>query len=357
MKIYIITIHSIHNFGSVFQSYGLVKFLINNGYDAKIIDYQPVFYRKSRNVIRRIGGRLLNPISFFVQSRKYSSFIKKHLHLTAKRYTSLKSLGELSKENAIFISGGDQLWNNVHFSGRDDAYKLTFIKDKPKIAYGTSLGRSNFTSGELKGLASKLVGYSSIGLREQSTVKMLQPYTPIPIFHVADPVWLLKKEDYLQFISKKRIIKEPYMLMYLAASSPLLDAVVDYISSKLGLKVVHVCGFKKKCKCDYFLKKTGPEELLNLIYYSDFIISASFHATLFSIFFKKDFCTLLPEIGTNTRIEDLLDYFNLSDRIIHCKSEISNLNKKIDYSGVAECIETFAENSRHYLLSNLEKFK
>lgn len=39
MKCSIITIHHIHNFGSVFQAYVLFHFLEMNGYETEIIDY------------------------------------------------------------------------------------------------------------------------------------------------------------------------------------------------------------------------------------------------------------------------------------------------------------------------------
>ena len=140
------------------------------------------------------------------------------------------------------------------------------------------------------------------------------------------------------------------MVMYLAAKSDLLSQTVDYVARKRGLKVVHVCGFKKKCDCDYFLKDTGPQELLNLIYYSDFVVSASFHATLFSILFQKQFCTLLPEAGTNTRIEDLLSNFKLPERIIHNRSEIKNLDVDVDFGSTINIMNGLVNNSKKQLL-------
>ena len=125
----------------------------------------------------------------------------------------------------------------------------------------------------------------------------------------------------------------------------------------MSLKVVHVCGFRKKCECDYFFKDTGPKDLLNLIYYSDFIVSASFHATIFSVLFNKQFCTLLPEAGTNTRIEDALSYFGLSDRIIHNENEIVRLDKPIDFGNVNKLKDILVEQSKERLNAEIEKIR
>lgn len=351
MKVYIITIHCIHNFGSVFQSYGLVEYLRNQGYDASLIDYRPAYYKKGRNVIKRFISIALHPFSHLTQSNKYQSFIDNQIPKTKKVYHDLQGLGELKNEDAVFVAGGDQIWNSFHPCGRDDSYKLTFARGKKKIAYGTSMGRNSFAEEELRVIAGKISDFNSIGLREQSTVAMLQPFTPVNVYHVADPVILLDKKHYMPFIGSERLIKEPYMLMYLADKSVVLDQIVDKVSNERGLKIAHVCGSNKKCRCDYFLKSTGPKDLLNLIYYADFVVSASFHATLFSLLFNKQFCTLLPEAGTNTRIEDLLAFYFLSGRIVKSVEDVQTIDVKtnIDFGNVNEKMTHFVNESKQKL--------
>lgn len=357
MKIYIITIHCIHNFGSVFQSYALVEYLRNKGYKAEIIDYRPDYYSRGRNAIKSYISKLLNFVPYLRQHARYNRFIEKEIPKTAKVYYTINDLKSATADDAVFIAGGDQIWNSFHPCGRDDAYKLTFVKEKPKFAFGTSMGRNSFSCEELESIAQNISDFISVGLREQSTVGMLKPYVNVPVSHVCDPVLLLDKNAYSRFIGGKPIIKEPYLLMYLADKSELLEKTVSHLSEKMGLKVVHVCGFRKKCTCDYFLKDTGPEDLLNLIYYSSFVVSASFHATLFSLLFEKQFCTLLPEAGTNTRIEDLLGFYGLNNRIMRHEDEIHHVDELIDYSEVSIKREQFSEASRKKLNEILNTIK
>ena len=348
MKIYIITIHCIHNFGSIFQSYGLVKYLRDQGYDANLVDYRPAYYSKGRSVIRRVISIATHPFSYLQQSHKYQSFINKYIPKTKKVYHNLQELYKLGEEDAVFVAGGDQLWNSFHMCGRDDSYKLTFVKNRKKIAYGTSMGRNSFSEDELKIVAEKIADFTSIGLREQSTVTMLQPFTPTNVYHAVDPVILLSKQHYMQFVGNKRLIKEPYMLVYLANKSIILSQLVKKVSLTRNLKIAHVCGVRKKCDYDYFLKSTGPEDLLNLIYYADFVVSASFHATLFSLLFNKQFYALLPEAGTNTRIEDLLSFYSLSNRIIKSVEDIQTIdvNEDLDFSEVNSKMINFVNVSK-----------
>ena len=94
MNIKIITIHCIHNFGSVFQSYGLVQYLRNQGFDAELIDYRPAYYSKGRNVVKKMLGICLNYFAYKRQHQRYEQFINTYLP-KGKIYRTIKDLREL----------------------------------------------------------------------------------------------------------------------------------------------------------------------------------------------------------------------------------------------------------------------
>lgn len=353
MKCSMITIHHIPNFGSVFQAYGLQKYLQQQGFDAEVIDYRPAYYDAGRNKLKTLVGKVLNLKPYLTRKKKFESFVKKYENLSAKRFVTPEQLqSHYGNSDAVFLAGGDQLWNNYHPCGNDDAYKLTFAKQGKKLAYGTSMGRDNFTADELKALSAKTADFQRIMLREKCTVDMLQTHTAVPVSHVIDPVGLLDAEDFRK-IAKKPAMTEPYAVMYLADSSPLLDAAIELLSRKMGLKIVHICGFRKKCCCDYFVKDAGPEEILGYIANAEFVLSASFHATMFSLMFNKPFATLLPGEKTNARIEDLLKYVGLQNRILHNGSDLAVLEKTVDYTNPNEILKELQNASRELLLQTL----
>lgn len=353
MKCSIITIHHIHNFGSVFQAYALAHFLEMNGHETEIIDYRPGYYDLGRNKLKTVVGRALNFFPYSIRKRKFETFIREHEVLSDKQFNTISELETYYRDSdRIFIAGGDQLWNSYHPCGNDDAYKLVFTGSSRKIAYGTSMGRDNYSDEELKTIAALVDGFQKIMLREQSTVSLLKKYSTTSVNHVIDPVGLLDVKEF-ESIAVKPKIDEPYAVMYLADSGELLDQAIEFLSKKIGLKIVHICGFKKKCYCDYFIKDAGPEEILGYILHADFVLSASFHATMFSLMFHKQFATLLPGEQTNARINDLLEYVGLENRIIHCKEELIQLKKEIDYCSAEKVIIDFREKSRDALLSAL----
>lgn len=357
MKCSIVTIHHIHNFGSIFQAYSLYRFLEKNGYETDLIDYRPAYYEAGKNKIRTLIGRFLNYGAYSRRKQKFENFIKSYDTLSNQQFKSLSDLEQhYGESEQLFIAGGDQLWNNYHPCGNDDAYKLTFAKKAKKLAYGTSMGRDNFAEGELFALAEKVEDFETIMLRERSGVEQLGRHSKVPLSHAIDPVGLLDVEEFKK-IAKKPDISEPYAVMYLADSSPALDAAVEKLSKELGLKVVHICGFKKKCYCNVFEKDSGPEEILGYILHADFVLSASFHATMFSLLFNKQFATLLPGTKTNARIEDILSFVGLENRIIHTPEDTDRLMEIIDFASVNNKIDEFRAVSQQKLLNALDALK
>ena len=355
MKCSIITIHHIHNFGSVFQAYSLYHFLEKNGYDAELIDYRPTYFEAGKNKIRTFLGKIINLKSYCIRKKKFERFVKTYDRLSNVTYRTLEELKvAYQNKKEIFIAGGDQLWNNYHICGKDDAYKLDFVSDGIKISYSTSMGRDNFNEEELQAIANKTKEFKSIMLREKITVSMLAKYSNVSISHVIDPVGLLDVGEFKR-IAQKPTIDEPYAVMYLADSSEILDGAIDILSKKLGLKIVHICGFKKKCYCDKFEKGLGPEEILGYILHADFVISASFHATMFSLIFNKQFAALLPGAKTNARIEDILKYVGLEDRIINSLDALERIEQPIEYEKVNLIMEEFKRNSAQALLETLRE--
>ena len=344
MKIRIITIHGIPNFGSVFQTYALCKYLKDLGYsDTEVIDYNPAYFKA--HTLRARIGKLLNFKSYVLRTKKFCDFNKGNIPLTRQRFRNLDQLKQYNFDADVYIAGGDQLWNVYHDCGNDDAFKLTFTSGK-KISYATSMGQTDFTNQQLMDLAEKLKCFSFISVRESSSVDMLKS-VGINAVHCVDPVFLLDKNDYDKFI---RPVNQPrYLLVYLVTPSELLERCIQYLSKKYKLKVILCSGFSKKCTCDEFLKELGPDEILSYIKNAEIVLSSSFHATAFSLIFKKQFFTILPDQHTNERIVDLLKTWKLLGRIVGDNTDIREmLNIRLEYDAATD-YNIMISNSKDYL--------
>ena len=347
-----ITIHNIANFGSAFQAMALNRYLRQEGHDCRVIDYNPPYFTKGS--LKQRLGKLLNYRAYRRRTKSYRTFVENNMKLTPSAYTSVEQLQKENWQEDLYIAGGDQLWNEFYPCGRDDAYKLAFTKG-PKIAFGTSLGKSTFTAEGMRSLKEKVCCFQGIGIRESSGVKLLNEAGVSQACHVCDPVFLLSRQEYSSYL-KEVEVKEPYVFVYLVDKSELLDAAIDFIQKELGLKIVLYTGFIPKCRYDVWIREQGPEETLSYIANAQFVLSASFHATAFSAIFHKQFFTILPGENTNARIEDFLELIGLPERKISAIAQLKEeLLQAIDWAPIEKKLEEHIEQSKDYLRRQLER--
>ena len=353
-KTLLITLHSINNPGSALQAYALNRFLNDNGIKNEIIDYRPYYSKIGTQIIKGIIRTIVFYPNERETNRKYNTFVKKYMKLTRKRYFLYSQLKNKSPEADCYIVGSDQLWNPDYECGKDSAYTLSFIKGKDKIAYATSVGKPTLSESELENLALRIEDFKWISVREKSTSKLLSAKMARDVSWVCDPVFLLDSKDYLNLVTENKY--GDYAVMYLAVASPMLDKYIEYLRSVLGLKIIQAGGNLKRCNCDLHLKNIGPEEFLTLIQHAKFVISGSFHATAFSLLFKKSFCAFLPE-SNGERILSILSLTGLESRIIRQENDFSEATKAIDYSVVDAELSLFIEKSRNKLIDEVSEIK
>jgi hypothetical protein len=92
----------------------------------------------------------------------------------------------------------------------------------------------------------------------------------------------------------------------------------------------------------------GVEDFLSAIYYADYVITNSFHCTVFSTIFEKQF---LSQVITRTgsRVSDYLNALGLQDHVIDDSGEISL--EAIEYTTVRKKLNGMGLKSRMYLES------
>lgn len=85
---------------------------------------------------------------------------------------------------------------------------------------------------------------------------------------------------------------------------------------------------------------------------AEFVVTDSFHATVFSIIFNKQFIVYANQSRGAARFQSLLSLFGLENRMVYASDEYDNLNMKpIDY----ESVNSKLAELRKYSLTFLEK--
>ena len=94
---------------------------------------------------------------------------------------------------------------------------------------------------------------------------------------------------------------------------------------------------------------SGPIVFLNLMKYAEYVFVQSFHGTVFSIIYKKEFFVMLPSKRPE-RIISLLNKLGLENRIIYDVENLKEIIKdKIDYKNIEKKLEDERNKSLKYI--------
>jgi hypothetical protein len=310
--------------------------------------------------------RLLINLCFYRTLKKrfnnYNHFSKKHLCVSAKKYTTLEELKKFAHNYDILISGSDQVWN-IKAHDADKAYFLPFEeKSIKKIAYAVSLGGTNLcTATDVEEYARYINNFSTISVREKNAKKWMQEITDIPIEIMADPTLLLEKKDYFPLCTNSGI-NEKYIFWYTTTYTTEAVTYIKKISTKLKLPI-YIINAKEWTRRGLFrhgiklAPNGGPGSYLSCIRNAELVLTSSFHGTIFSVMFEKNFWYL----ETNTSSDDdrasfLLDQLALSNRAIGLnKIPKLDFEDKPSYNIATRKIEDLKIKSLMFIENNIAK--
>ena len=295
-----ITFHASHNYGSCLQAYALQEFIKENfsDIDYKILNFRSDFQKRYYAVFPHTST-FMHKLAILLN---YSKLRKKFLLFEEFINTSLNVTAEFSEEGCkeedfgcdLYIAGGDQPWN-IKCKDFFWIYYLPFVKKARKISYAVSLGpkQLEFTETEQKLIHEYVEQFASLSLREQGSVQQLKNITTRSMQVHMDPVLLLDKEKWMKLVGE-RPNKKKYLILYILDYDKEAYNLAGKLAKYLGLEVIVT---KPALKQDYFGHyknrfATGPLEFLNYIYYSDLVVTTSFHGCVFASLFERPLVTI-----------------------------------------------------------------
>lgn len=358
-KVSFITIHIGSNFGSTLQTIATFKILKDLLLDPICVNYIPprVTYKRYWSVARTSIRRFIRRIIFFPfryeETQRFAKYLEKHCNVSKPIYKE-DNFEKKCPLADIYLTGSDQVWNTTHNEGLDTHYFFENIKGK-KIAYASSIGKSNLDTQELQWLKEYTNDYSTILVREESAVKIFESIGK-PAEQVLDPTLMLNREEWLPYASK-RVVKEPYLFVYLPyniADKEICYQTAKKIAQKKNLKVVSFShSFHKEKLADYTFLFSGPDDVLSLMYYADFVVTNSFHGTAFSINLNRQFYTYMPS-GFSTRIHSIVNLCGLQNRVLDDVVKDNWESDTINYVPINEILDIERKKSINYLSNALK---
>lgn len=362
MKVLTITCHNVYNHGASLQQFALIHYVQSLGHMVETINYQPAYladnYRYlgvpskkfQKNIILK-GLYIIAkfPTRFSTRKRRmaFNEFDEKYIPQTKQLYKDNQSLKNNIPLADVYICGSDQIWNTLFENGKDPAFYLDFVpKEKLTISYAASFATENIAE-NLKGFVKeKINAIDCISVRESSGVRILNDLEVENVTHVLDPVFLLSKEEWLKKFSVNTNSGNPYVLVYDFDNNPLIEQYAKFLKEKKGYKIIALS--HRITYADEVFWSIGPDQFLNLMAGSAWVLANSFHATAFSVIFEKQFLIFNRTTGINTRMQDFLAEFGLSERMVSNFDE-SLMNSVIDFSSIKVKLENKISESKSFL--------
>lgn len=365
-KIGIITFHNSYNCGSMMESYAICKYLNNKGFDAEIIDYSSdgqielySVFSKNNSIKKIIKNILLFPFRKRIQHNNelYEKFKNDNFKLSEK---VINEEFDIDKYD-ILVAGSDQIWN-ITIPDASDYYFLPWKTDKKKIAYAPSFGARNIKdySKDVNKYIDYLNDFDALSIRENNGKKWLDELTNSDVKVLIDPTLLLDKSEYDK-IADNNFKKKKYIFYYNPSYSKNACEFVKKIADKYGLEVycwstksyyiktVWKYGFK-------LVEEESPAIYLNYIKNADLVITGSFHGTIFSTIYRKNFYSIYDTTyGNDDRSLTLVNELGISDRYIDCVfDKDKDYLENVDYSEYEKNLPSLRKEADEFLNDSLK---
>ncbi len=351
MKIGILTFHQAHNYGAVLQCYALQEVLRKEGHDVSVINYQQKYILGQfkpqrligiRSCVRallenRLGYYFYNGLIPYVKSKNFKDFRHRFLHETVKCYNTL----DLPAFD-LYIVGSDQPWNPDLTGGADLVYWGQFLRSKYSRLATYAMSGSLSAIGKVgwENVADYCKSFDFLSFREETLAEMISNLTGKVCPTVLDPTLLADVNLWKPLINEKWRKKKYVFLYHVGAPKNVLNAMYDITRHWAD---IYNCEIIDGSRYLY-----TPSDFVSLIKYAQFVVTASFHAMVFSVIFQKAFVVAKTGQASDARFENLLKALGI-DAL--CLKEIDNNTMPVKpiYSEVQGRLTVMREKSVSYL--------
>jgi len=327
-RIGILTFPYSSSFGATLQMYALYRTVTALGCEAELINYHNAYMKECRHTAAfhkqpRLKQWLHRGAQWLLHRRqrsKFREFEKEMARYPATVIETPETLSTVTERYECVICGSDQVWN-PDITGRDLSYFLNFCDSTTRrISYAPSFGVETLPEDFAEVVAEECRRFSHLSVREaqgQALVEKLTGHTP-PL--VVDPTLLMTREEWAGEETPHPAVKGEYILYYTVRHSDSLFRFCLELAQKSGLKVLIAGGnaVRRLCNRDdrvEYVCDLGPREWLYLLHRARYVVTNSFHGTVFSINYRKDFYVEFSSL-TNSRLSHIVSTLGLEKQIV-----------------------------------------
>ena len=360
MKIGIVTLPFNSNYGGILQAYALQSVLKKMGHTVLTVNRFsksiPV-YMKILSFAKRFAERYFLQKKVIVRTwpnkweqdtiaQHTKRFITENIEITEY----LKNEAGFNKLNRIgfeaYVVGSDQVWR-PKYSPSIENHFLAFEQNNSKvkrISYAASFGVDSweYSPKQTENCRELVQLFNAVSVREKSGISLCKNNLNVDAIQVLDPTLLVDKDEYIGLVKKDNLPeRNETLLTYLLDQNSAIQEIVAGAERKLNKKA-----FSTMPRA--FFRNVGAQQLDKCIappvtnwikgfMDADFVITDSFHGTVYSIIFNKPFISIGNTKRGMSRFTSFLEMFDLQDRLLTEKNldryeEL--LNRTVDFDSV-----------------------
>ena len=365
MKVGILTFHHSLNCGAALQAWALQEHLRAAGVDARIVNYGkigwPAKYYLRADSLRHFVGSFYSGFNTFRQTFLIESYRRR---LYRRFHRACMGLGEAVKKADIpnlgythLITGSDQVWHPIINEGDETYFLANAAEGVKRISYAPSFGVDTFDPALERKMSGWLAKFDALSVREPQGAAIVKRLCGRDAAVVCDPTLLLPRSAYECVERPPRFgLPERYVAVYTICGHPWAEAAALRLGERLGLPVVHLPGgqfarwyLPGKAKR---VTALGPAEWLWFIRYADYVVTNSFHGTVFSLLYHRPFTVALNGTASDARMKTLIDGTGCEARAVSDASSV-DADAPVDWEAVDRALQEKAAAGKAFLKAAL----
>lgn len=355
----IVTFNKAHNYGALLQAYALKKVIESFEAEVVFLDFQNESIDKHYKLFPSIDGRnyfkymksIFGTILDFSRKRSrfnaFNDFIRTYLHSCNIEENNISL-------DCVFL-GSDQIWN-PNITGD---FAPIFFGQHPNltcsriVSYAASMGNGMTDKNLNSSLECLINKVDSIGVREESLSIALSNKFNLECVQNLDPTLLLEQQEWSEITNDSFVDDDKYILVYEVVPHSNTNEVVKEIVSRTGYKVKVISAITSFRVPSSVIATASPKEFVSLFRHASFVVTTSFHGTVFSVINNIPFYTLKFGNGIDSRALNLLSMLNITERHINDLNQIKEDFNDIAFDEINALLKTRRESSLIYLAENI----
>lgn len=357
MRIGIMTLMHGYNYGGMLQCYGVKRALEKQGHDVEVIDFHPrPGWRKARRLAAILGSAGDRMAVDLLSAKKYGKEIhqpfqdfRRNLLNLSPPCNSTADLQRVMQRYDAMVVGSDQVWNldwaipEYFFSFADDYHGKLF-------SYAACFGHRNQGGDGLTAAGNWLERFDLISVRNSMSQAIVKDACQRDATIVADPTLLVSFDD---MVEMPKLPYEDYILMY-ALSKDRYEGAIERLKSIAAAKDLPIVAVQSDVlqswdmsATDYGVKNPSVQQWLGLFRNASFVLTDSFHGTLFSIKNRVPFLNYIGAASSSERVAYVADRYGLANG--YYPPDQYDSESVIDFDSIHQQIKVHVDESFQFI--------